>query len=114
MTLLKLKEENDCKGLIFRCYTSQYLSSYRSIETNKSLRLLKLSSCKGCEHCEWLWDFIGDDIKEGSYDDYIKDCQDGKIYKVKTIWEAGSYEYPDEGYTEIEFVEINKIQGSNL
>ncbi len=101
-------EEERCKGLFFRGTTNNYLSSHKSIEVRKSLRLLKTKSCKGCGHCEWIWEYIEEEISDGSFNDYLQDIDCDKIYTIKTVWHPGTYEYPQEGEMEISFIEVNK------
>lgn len=52
---LELKAtKNKCKGIIFRCEHSNYVTS-RGIASTTKLNLLKTKSCGGCEGCGWLY-----------------------------------------------------------
>lgn len=99
--------KDKCKGLCFRAHLNQYLSEYNSIEVRKSLRLLKRKSCKGCEDCYNLLELIKEEIQNDSYTDILSKIEDGKMYQITTIWHSGTYEYPDDGYNEIYFIEVN-------
>lgn len=106
--LLKTKEKPKCLGLIFRSHVSCYISSHRSIEVKKSLRLLKRKSCKGCSQCEWIWEALPEEIYNGEIEDFIPNIKNGKIYKLKFNYFPGTYEYPDDGEIEYRFEEIKK------
>lgn len=93
----------DCKGLIFRAHVHSFISSHRSIEVKKSLRLLKRKSCKGCESCEWVWDNMMEDILNGAVEDFAGEIENGKMYKLQWIWSPGPYEYPADGDLELSF-----------
>ena len=99
----KKEKGPECKGLIFRGHTNCYISSYHSVEVKKSLRLLKRLSCKGCTKCEWVWDEMAMDILDGEVSDALPDIEDGKLYKLKTVWIPGTYEYPNDGEMEFNF-----------
>ena len=89
--------QNNCKGLIFRAHVHSFISSHRSIEVKKSLRLLKRKSCKGCKHCEWIWDEMMNEILDCEIEDFAGDIENGKKYKLNAVWSPGTYEYPDDG-----------------
>jgi hypothetical protein len=97
-------KESTCKGLIFRAHINPYISSHKSFEVRKSLRLLKRKSCSGCKDCEWVWDNIQEDIFDAGNIDILDDIdKDGKLYKLKWKWSPGPYEYPDDGEMEFSF-----------
>ena len=97
---MSVKEElidqtaDECKGIFWRASESQFMSTHKSIESRKSLRLLKLKSCPGCKHCDWMWDYIKEDMSETI--DILNDLVPGKLYqyRVNTYFdtEAGVYE----------------------
>lgn len=95
--------DSTCKGLYFRASESSYLSSHRSVESRKSLRLLKRHSCSGCSECEWLWDLITEDVNAA---DLLRDISHGYIYTIEVDSSQGYYDdYPE--VDSIEFVKIN-------
>lgn len=100
------EDKNSCQGRIYRFSESQYYSSYKSFETRKSMRPLKKESCPGCEKCAWVDAFLQDEIDYHVFNNYLNNCVPGKKYKLKFTWHPGSYEYPDEGELEAEFIEI--------
>lgn len=91
-----------CKGLFWRYSESQYLSSHNSIEIKKSLRLLKRKSCSGCPECEWVWEFIMDDIGNAR-SDYLSKLEQGKIYTYQVHYSQGYYDSHPE-IDEFEFI----------
>ena len=101
---VKTNNKNKCKGLYWRAQVSSFLSTHNSIETRKSLRLLKRKSCSGCEHCGWFWDYIKEDICI-EICDYIGDVEDGKVYTFKVHSSQGYYDLHPE-IDEIEFVKV--------
>lgn len=107
--LLKLeKEESKCKGVFWRGWVSTYLSQYKSVEVRKSLRLLKRKSCPGCEKCEWIWDFINEEIYGGDMycSDLLSNIENGKTYTYKIDggwdWETGIWEIDGFYFKEVE------------
>ena len=89
--------EPQCKGIFFRGSISKCMTSYNGFVERKELRFLKRKSCKGCEQCGWLWDFMNEDILMLDKDDsYIGDIQHGKLYTYNVItssdWESGLIE----------------------
>lgn len=108
--LLKSVEvDNDvveCKGLYWRASVSSFISSYNSIETRKSLRLLKRKSCPGCEHCAWVLEWFNEEIYCDTQSDYLGNLKHGKIYTFKVISYQDYYDiYPE---VEIEIVEVKE------
>ena len=81
-----------CKGLFWRGYANSYVDSNHNIGIQKKLRFLKRISCKGCEYCYWLWEFIDEDIQI-LQEDYLPDIIPGKIYTYQINssrdWESG-------------------------
>ena len=108
-----LQNENppgECKGLYWRAYVSSYLSSYRSIEVKKSLKLLKRKSCSGCEQCEWLWEHIYEEIAgicTWDNPDYLSELKNGKVYTFQVNTSQGFEDlYPE--IDSIEFIEVKE------
>lgn len=97
-----IPKEPKCKGLFFRASISCFLSSHNSIESKKSLRLLKRKSCNGCPQCSWV---LEEEFPEYIVNvDFAKDMDNiehGKIYELVSIVTPGPFEYPDE--VEIDF-----------
>lgn len=92
-----------CKGIFWRAKVSSFLSSHRSIEVRKSLRLLKRKSCSGCEKCYWIWDNLSEMVDE--VDDYLGDIEDGEIYTYNVVVSQGYYDL----YPEIDYIEFIKV-----
>ena len=97
-------DKNSCKGLIYRASVSSY--SYDGIiGTRKTLRLLKRKSCKGCEHCEWMKDYVDEYIVNDFYNvDFLDKIEHGKLYTFSVSFSKGYYDlYAEPG--EIDIIE---------
>lgn len=96
----------ECKGLFWRASVSSFISSYKSIETRKSLRLLKKKSCPGCDHCSWILEYLQEDVYGDPINDFLGNLKHGKIYTAKITSYKGYYDmYPE---VEIEIVEVKE------
>ena len=106
-----IEDKNPCKGIYWRASVNCFLSTHKSIEVKKSLRLLKKKSCPGCEKCAWLWDYIHEDIFGCSpTEDYLGKIKHGKVYTFHVSTSKGYYDlYPE--IDSIDFIEVdeNKI-----
>ena len=104
------KKETICKGLYWCASTSYYISVHNSIESRKSLRLLKKKSCPGCAKCEWVFGFLNEQMDE--YDP-LEEIEHGKLYTYNV---ASSTEW-ETGYTEIDYIDFKEVKekqdGSN-
>ena len=103
--LITKKEDKKCKGLYWRGSESLYLSSYKSVEARKSLRFLKRMSCSGCEKCDWIWDFLKNDLSDNYFS--IDHVENGKLYTIKINTTQGYYDFL---YPEIDSVEFIKVE----
>lgn len=98
------EDSADCKGLFFRCKVSSFLSSHKSIETRKALRLLKRRSCSGCPSCYYLWDYLREDVSIMEKQDFIDRLDNGQVYEYVV---TSSQDYWGEWDTEGDFVEVD-------
>jgi len=74
-----------CKGVFFRCSISRYWVPKRYEMVEKvSLRFLKSKSCKGCEFCGWVFDYILDDVNEGHI--FPVDPVDKAVYAPHVVY----------------------------
>ena len=101
------KYDKKCKGLYWRGLESSYLSSYKSIEARRSLRFLKRKSCHGCEECDWIWDFLKEDLADNYC--HINHVEDGQLYTIKINKTQGYYDL----YPEIDSIEFIKMEEKN-
>lgn len=102
-SLVEEDKADKCKGLFWRATESQYLSSHKSIESRKSLRLLKSMGCPGCRFCDWMWEYITEDLS--CCTDTISHIQHGKLYQ----FQLNGHHDSESGYYEVdgsEFVEV--------
>lgn len=97
----------ECKGRVYKCYINSYMSR-TTIQTHKSLRLLKRKSCQGCDKCGWMDEALQLEIEDDHKIDFLADLENGKMYKLNSTWHPGPFEYPKDGDLEIHFDEITK------
>lgn len=102
------KSITECKGLFFRCSVSMCTTSHKGVLERRELRLLKRKSCKGCCDCEWIMEFLHEEIWGGEPDSLLCGLRDGAIYQLKIHTYPGPYEYPLEYDYEYEFVEVKE------
>ena len=76
-------EENGCKGIVFRAYSSTYMDSQGNLAIRDGLRKLKRKSCPGCEYCGWWEDQKSDIIPEETFVIADWPLEDGKLYGVR-------------------------------
>lgn len=101
-----INAKKSCKGLFWRAEVTSYCYEDR-IGVKKTLRLLKRKSCKGCEHCGWVNDFLHEDICNNPNEDYLADIEHGKIYTYSPISSQGYYDqYPE--LERIDFIEVKE------
>jgi hypothetical protein len=99
----KGEKAETCKGLYWRGRVNCFMNG-SSIETRKSLRLLKKMSCSGCDQCEWLWEYLNEVIGNEE-EDSLSEIKDGLIYTFKVTTSHGYYDlYPE--IDNVEFVEF--------
>lgn len=117
MKNLKLQKESEqeCKGLVFRARVASFMYPDRTgvrlenIMARKTLNFLKTLSCPGCQKCQGSWEVIQEDLANlFPGEDFLKDIEDGHLYRLKVTWYPGPYEYPDDGEVEIDFVDIGR------
>lgn len=100
---IEKSKKSECKGLFFRG-TVNIFATDNYVREVRQVKLLKRMSCKGCEKCGWIMENIHEDIMGGSFEKYLTDIKDGKIYTPKIEasqdWESGYWEID-----EIYFVE---------
>lgn len=92
-----------CKGVYWRATVSSYISSHKSIETRKSLRLLKKMSCTGCPKCDWIWEFMNEDVYcQSDGFDYCGELRNRRIY----TYQVNTSRDFESGYDEIDSFEF--------
>ena len=95
----------DCNGLFFKGSKYIWVNMIDGrINEKIELRLLKKKSCKGCDKCNWIWDFIQEDLQNGMN---LSEVDHGKVYKPNIItskdWESG--------LTDVDYIEFKEVQG---
>jgi hypothetical protein len=84
INLIEEKEENTCKGLVFRAYQNYFHHNNR-FEEKRGFRLLKRESCLGCEFCWNLYDHVKEVL--ANYDELPVDEVDS--FKKYTVVVSG-------------------------
>lgn len=97
--------DKPCKGLVFRCAVSICITKHNGFLERRELRLLKRSSCTGCEKCGWIMDYMHEEIHGGEPDTLLSKLEDGKMYKpcfaVWRDWESGYDEMEFDSFMEV-------------
>lgn len=73
-----------CKKIYLKGCVSSYISGNGIINQNKSIRLLKRISCKGCDGCNWFWTVINDIILKDNK--VLSTIEHNKIYTPEPIY----------------------------
>jgi hypothetical protein len=73
--------EKECKGLIFRSYSSVFKYKSGHFEHRQGFRLLKRSSCPGCSNCGGLLDYANECLTEGEWLHY-RHLDDNSTYRL--------------------------------
>ena len=103
------QSKEPCKGLFWRGHiTSEYEDGV--IRTSKSLVLIPEKSCHGCEHCDWIHDYLLEDIKCYKYDDVLDGLVDGHVYKIALDF---GYDF-DSGFPELDGWDLKEIDVGEL
>lgn len=92
-----------CKGLLFRAVINHFphiTDKYKYFESSTRMRFLKRKSCPGCEYCDWMWEYMKEqvDYTDGLNTDHYNDMW---IYKLLPHGQA------DDCILEFEAVENN-------
>lgn len=95
---LESEDKPECKGLFWRGRVTSWFDG-SSMQTRKSLHLLKRKSCRGCENCDWIYDWMYEDFASYGQEDLIGKIEDGKMYIIQfnggIDYESGHYEIDD-------------------
>ena len=102
LTTSTKKDEVECKGLLYRCSVNKYLDSRGAYVETVRMIPLKRKSCTGCEKCEWLHDYL--------YEEVVNLYPDESLFTDKYPVQGGVYRYEvtstskdwESGYTEID------------
>lgn len=74
----RIDPKEGCPGLFFRGYNRTFITSTGGVTQRVELRFLKRRSCRGCEHCGYLAEMLGEEVAGMD----IHDIQEGKIYQL--------------------------------
>lgn len=109
MKLIKSSEElskgkkEHYKGRVYRYREQVFINEEGSIEVRMRLRPLKRLSCKGCEKCDWVDEFLQETIDWDGMS-WFDGLENNKRDILEGKWIPGPYEYPQDGDLEIRFV----------
>lgn len=95
-----------CKGLVFRCVVSMCITKHDGFLERRELRLLKRRSCKGCEKCGWIMEYMHEELYDGEPDTLLCGLDGGKMYTPTfeswKDWESTYYEMEFAGFELVE------------
>jgi len=89
----------DCKGLVYRCRHTTFMTN-RGYEENLKMNLLKKISCRGCENCGGILEMLEEYADQGMIS--IPTMEDGALYTIK-IFPAHQDQPGDWDSPEMEF-----------
>ena len=91
------ESDPECKGQNYRCRLNTYISvnSGDVVESIKMVPLIR-KSCSGCEKCEWLIEYLTEDMSSLSVGDSVMpdDLEHDALYTLAVVdsstdWETG-------------------------
>lgn len=98
-----------CKGRMYRCSTNTYLNSKGAYVEIVRMNPLKRMSCKGCEKCGWMDEWLFEDTVNLYHDESLlpKEPVHGALYRYDVIststdWETGYTELDEVGFVLME------------
>ena len=104
----KKSDGSKCKGLYYRARTNMYKNTSKGayIETRCLIPLIRMS-CKGCEQCEWMFEYLDEDMGVGMDSPIPEHIIDGELYVMKVIdtsidWESGLCDDVMVGFKKVE------------
>lgn len=74
-------KKEPCKGRFYKGVINTFINSKGHIIEKKSLIPLKKLSCKGCEECGYLNEYLQEDISCNTFPPLDR-IEHGKIYKI--------------------------------
>ena len=80
-----------CKGLFFRCRFNTFINSKHELVSTIRMVPLKRLSCKGCEQCGWMPEYLWEDMSNDTCPD-LTEVEDGEAYKLIFIPDPPDYE----------------------
>ncbi|MCK5614425.1 hypothetical protein KAR91_71825 [Candidatus Pacearchaeota archaeon] len=98
----RVKAIADCKGKVFRARVNTFFNAKGHFIYQERMIPLKRMSCPGCEICDWMDEYIKEDMDCG-YTPIIEDpIRDGALYELVSYDHGGM---TLDGYeSELEFV----------
>lgn len=96
------EKEEECKGLLYRCSVNKYINSQGAYVETVRMTPLKRRSCKGCEKCGWMHEYLHEELSNLHYDEslFTEQCpRHGGIYSYEVTSTSKDWE---SGYTEID------------
>lgn len=99
---IKKADDEPCRGLVYKAEVTQYLTQKGIAQTIRLVEQKRLS-CRGCEHCAWLYDSLQESLRDAAVD--FDRVQHGKYYtlaavNIKRDWESGFIDAWDIGLEE--------------
>lgn len=104
-------EDEPCKGKIYRCRKSTYVSPTNgNVVAKVEMIPLKRKSCGGCEQCAWLEEVRDEDmyLNGGEYDYLPPYPKHGKLYEYMVTGQSRNWETGLVDDYVLEFVEVEE------
>jgi len=98
------RTKEGCKGLIYRCKMNVFINGNGEYVYQERMRPRLKMSCKGCEHCGYLQDYL----HELEWSVEIEDIEHGALYKLIYIPDPPDYWSGISEDGELKFVKIKE------
>ena len=97
---------NECKGLVFRAYVTDYVNRYGEFIHTERLRLMKRQSCR-CQSCQIQFDCYLESINIGLMPIIDDPLIDKGLYGLKIVNESRDWETGVIDDYDYKFIHIN-------
>ena len=105
-----LQENVDCKNRIYKCKITSSMTKKGTIIYKTSMIPVHEPSCKECNTCGYMEDFLKDHVDDNDPPDILGYPQDGSLYLLELTEEPPDY-YGNSGdsSTVLNFVKLNRV-----
>ena len=100
-------DSEDCKGIIYRCKINSFRNAKGHYVYQERMIPLKRRSCPGCKDCDWIEEFVQNDLDSG-ITPTIEKAVDGALYIIGAVDHGRMTMDGHEGNWEMIFEKIEK------
>lgn len=106
------EEESPCKGVFFR-YTENNYAYDGKIVLSRQMKMLKSTSCRGCDKCGWLLDDVNEGVANfgAGHFELPDDLTHGDIVRLTFVADSHDWET---GYVESSHLKVIKAPQPQL